>query len=72
MGLPSVEPQHTLDASRKLLSKGVTVPFCSPLPTEDTNWKATFEAPEDITRWEPNKISVKPKLGQNYGVDIAF
>ncbi|KAJ2925593.1 hypothetical protein H1R20_g11503, partial [Candolleomyces eurysporus] len=73
MGLPSVEPQHPLDASRKLLSKGVSVPYCLPLPIEDTNWKVAFEAPDDITlvgSW-PNKISVKPKDGQKYGVDVA-
>jgi hypothetical protein len=73
MGLPSIEPQHPLEASRKLLSKNVAVPYCSPLPTEDTNWKVAFEAPDDITlvgSW-PNKISVKPKDGQTYGVDVA-
>ena len=73
MGLRSVEPQHPLDASRKLLSEGVAVPYCSPLPTEDTNWKVAFEAPDDITlvgSW-PNKISVKPKDGQEHGVDVA-
>lgn len=73
MALPSVEPQHPLEAARKLLKKGIAVPYCLPLPTEDTNWKVSFQKPDDITlvgSW-PNKVSVKAKDGLKYGVDVA-
>jgi len=73
MNLPAAEPQHPLEAARKLLKKGVAVPYCTPLPTEDTNWKVAFEKPDDITlvgSW-PNKTSVKAKDGHKYGVDVA-
>ncbi|KDR70120.1 hypothetical protein GALMADRAFT_254950 [Galerina marginata CBS 339.88] len=71
--IPSVSPQHPLEAARKLLKKGVAVPFALPLPTEDTNWKVAFEPPSEINlvgSWA-NKVSVKPKDGQKFGVDIA-
>ncbi|KAF5381659.1 hypothetical protein D9615_005551 [Tricholomella constricta] len=73
MDLPSVAPQHPLEASRSLLKKGVSVPYSAPLPTEETNWKVAFKKPSDITvigSW-PNKISVKAKDGIKFGVDIA-
>lgn len=73
MALPSVAPQHPLEAARKLIKKGVSVPYCLPQPLEDTNWKVTFEKPSDITMvgsW-PNKISVKGKDGSKFGVDLA-
>ncbi|KAG5651498.1 hypothetical protein H0H81_008470 [Sphagnurus paluster] len=73
MGLPSVAPQHPLEASRRLLKKGISVPYSAPLPTEETNWKVAFEKPSDITvvgSW-PNKISVKAKDKVPFGVDIA-
>ncbi|GLB41186.1 putative U3 small nucleolar RNA-associated protein 22 [Lyophyllum shimeji] len=73
MGLPSVAPRHPLEASRRLLKKGVSVPYSAPLPTEETNWKVAFEKPSDITvvgSW-PNKISVKAKDGVRFGVDVA-
>ncbi|KAK7032899.1 mannose-6-phosphate isomerase [Favolaschia claudopus] len=71
--LPSVAPQHPLEAARKLIKKGVSVPFCLPQPLEDTNWKVAFEKPSDITMvgsW-PNKISVKAKDGCKFGIDLA-
>ncbi|TFK21369.1 pre-rRNA processing protein Utp22 [Coprinopsis marcescibilis] len=71
--ISSVTPQHPLEAARKLLKKGIAVPYCPPLPTEETNWKVAFEAPSDITlvgSW-PNKVSVKPKDELYYGVDVA-
>ncbi|KAJ7650617.1 Nrap protein [Roridomyces roridus] len=73
MGLSPVAPQHPLEAARKLLKKGVSVPYCLPQPTEDTNWKVAFETPSDITlvgSWA-NKISVKGKDGSKFGVDLA-
>lgn len=72
--IPSVSPAHPLEAARKLLKKGVAVPYALPLPTEDTNWKVAFEPPSDITlvgSWA-NKVSVKPKDGQRFGVDLAL
>ncbi|KAF9475207.1 Nrap protein [Pholiota conissans] len=71
--IPSVAPQHPLEAARKLLKKGVAVPYSLPLPTEETNWKVAFEPPSDITlvgSWA-NKVSVKPKDGNKFGVDLA-
>jgi U3 small nucleolar RNA-associated protein 22 len=71
--IPPVPPQHPLEASRKLLKKGVSVPYPLPLPTEDTNWKVSFEKPDDIAvvgSW-PNKVSVKAKDGIPFGVDVA-
>ncbi|KAG6888045.1 hypothetical protein C0995_010906 [Termitomyces sp. Mi166 len=73
MGLPSIEPHHPLEASRRLLKKGVSVPYSAPLPTEETNWKVAFEKPSDITvvgSW-PLKTSVKAKDGIRFGVDVA-
>ncbi|KAG6809380.1 hypothetical protein H0H92_000481, partial [Tricholoma furcatifolium] len=73
MGLPSISPLHPLEASRKLLKKGVAVPYSAPLPTEDTNWKVAFEKPSDIAvvgSW-PLKTSVKAKDGVRFGVDVA-
>ncbi|KAF8154805.1 Nrap protein [Crassisporium funariophilum] len=73
MGIPSIAPQHPLEAARKLLKKGVAVPYSLPLPTEETNWKVGFEPPSDITlvgSWA-NKVSVKPKDAQKFGVDLA-
>ena len=73
MKIPATQPQHPLEASRRLLKKNVSIPYSLPLPTEDTNWKVSFEAPSDITlvgSW-PNKISVKTKDGHPYGVDVA-
>ncbi|KAH0579235.1 hypothetical protein H2248_003386 [Termitomyces sp. 'cryptogamus'] len=74
MGLPSIEPRHPLEASRRLLKKGVSVPYCAPLPTEETNWKVAFEKPSDITvvgSW-PLKTTVKAKDGIRFGVDVAL
>lgn len=74
MGLPSIAPQHPLEASRRLLKKNVSVPYSLPLPTEETNWKVAFEKPSDITvvgSW-PNKIGVKAKDGAWFGVDLAI
>ncbi|KAJ7746600.1 Nrap protein [Mycena metata] len=73
MASTPVAPQHPLDAARKLIKKGIAVPYCLPQPSEDTNWKVAFEKPSDITMvgsW-PNKISVKGKDGSKFGVDLA-
>jgi U3 small nucleolar RNA-associated protein 22 len=72
MSLPSIAPQHPLAAAR-LLKKGIAVPYSIPLPTEDTNWKVSFEKPTDVTlvgSWA-NKVSVKGKDGGKFGVDLA-
>ncbi|KAJ7914876.1 Nrap protein-domain-containing protein [Mycena leptocephala] len=73
MALTPVAPQHPLEAARKLIKKGVSVPYSMPQPSEDTNWKVAFERPSDITvvgSW-PNKISVKGKDGSKFGVDLG-
>lgn len=74
MGIPSTTPQHPLEAARKLLKKGVAVPYSLPLPTEETKWKVAFDPPSDIIlvgSWA-NKVSVKPKDDQKLGVDLAI
>jgi len=56
-----------------MLTKGIAVPYILPFPTEETNWKVGYESPSDIFlvgSW-PNKMSVKPKDGLRYGVDLA-
>ncbi len=71
--LTPISPQHPLEASRELQRKGVAVPYPLPLPTEDTKWKVAFEPPSDITlvgSWA-NKIGVKAKDNQKFGVDVA-
>ncbi|PPQ69344.1 hypothetical protein CVT24_001638 [Panaeolus cyanescens] len=68
-----VNPSHPLEAARKLLKKGVAVPYSLPLPTEDTNWKVSFAPPTEIAlvgSWA-NKVSVKAKDGHPFGVDLA-
>lgn len=73
ISLPPVSAQHPLDAARRLLKKNVSVPYCFPLPSEETNWKVAFEKPSDITlvgSWA-NKVSVKEKDGMSFGVDLA-
>ncbi|EKM77700.1 hypothetical protein AGABI1DRAFT_61282 [Agaricus bisporus var. burnettii JB137-S8] len=74
MEIPSIPQQHPLEASRKMLKKGVAVPYILPLPTEETNWKVGYGTPSDITlvgSWA-NKMSVRPKDGLMYGVDLAI
>lgn len=73
MSLPAVAPQHPLAGARTLLETGIAVPYSMPLPTENTNWKVSFEKPTDITlvgSWA-NKVSVKGKDGGKFGVDLA-
>ncbi|CDO77351.1 hypothetical protein BN946_scf184786.g12 [Trametes cinnabarina] len=73
MNMPSVSPQHPLHASRTLSQKGVAVPYVRPLPTEDTNWKVSFEKPSEIVlagSWA-TKTAVKAKDGAKYEVDVA-
>lgn len=74
MEIPSIPQQHPLEASRKMLKKGVAVPYILPLPTEETNWKVGYGTPSDITlvgSWA-NKMSVRPKDGLMYGVDLSI
>ena len=62
-----------MTASRSLLKSGVVIPYPTPLPTEETNWKVAFQPPVNITvagSWA-NKLSVKPKDGEKYTVDLA-
>jgi len=71
--LPAVAAQHPLEGARKLMKKDVAVPYSLPLPTEETNWKVSFEPPSDISlvgSWA-NKVCVKPKDGKKFGVDLA-
>ncbi|KAJ7581471.1 Nrap protein [Mycena floridula] len=72
--LAAVTPVHPLEASRKLLKKGVSVPYSLPLPSEETNWKVAFQKPSEINvvgSWA-NKLSVKGNDGYRFGVDLAL
>ncbi|KAJ3980128.1 Nrap protein [Lentinula detonsa] len=72
-GLSDVSPKHPLEAARNLLKAGVSVPFPTPLPTEETQWKVAFASPSDITivgSWA-NKTSVKGQGRCSFGVDLA-
>ncbi|OBZ77304.1 Nucleolar protein 6 [Grifola frondosa] len=71
--LPAKQPRNPVSASRDLLKKGIAVPFISPYPTEDTNWKVAFEKPSDILvvgSWA-TKTSVKAKDSSPFGIDVA-
>ena len=71
--IPAVAPQQPLSASRSLLKAGIAIPYAIPLPTEETNWKVVFQPPANITivgSWA-NKLSVRPKDGERYIVDLA-
>ena len=71
--LSPIEADHPLAASRSLLKKGIAVPFPSPAPTEDTNWKVSFQKPDDITvvgSWI-SKLAVKAQDKRPYRVDLA-
>lgn len=73
MDLPAVSPQHPLHASRTLTKRGVDVPYVRPLPTEETNWKVSFEKPSEILlagSWA-TKTAVKGKDSAKYEVDVA-
>lgn len=71
--LSPIEADHPLAASRSLLKKGIAVPFPMPTPTEDTNWKVSFQKPDDITvvgSWI-SKLAVKAQDKRPYRVDLA-
>ena len=56
-----------------MLRVGIAIPYAAPLPTEETNWKVAFLPPENIVvvgSWV-NKLSVRPKDGERYVVDLA-
>ena len=56
-----------------MLKAGVAIPYATPLPTEETNWKVAFQPPVNITMvgsWA-NKLSVRPKNGERYTVDLS-
>lgn len=54
-------------------SQTVFVPYSSPTPTEDANWKVSFEKPSNIAivgSWI-NNIAVKSPDGEPWVVDLA-
>ncbi|KAI0718445.1 Nrap protein [Cerioporus squamosus] len=70
---PSISPQHPLQASRSLSKKGIAVPYIRPLPTEDTNWKVSFDPPTEVVlvgSWA-TRTAVKGKDALKYQVDVA-
>lgn len=71
--LPPVAPQHPLHASRTLSTNGIDVPYVRPLPTEETNWKVSFEKPSEIMlagSWV-TRTAVKAKDSSPFTVDLA-
>jgi len=57
-----------------MLKADIAIPYATPLPTEETNWKVAFQPPANVTvvgSWA-NKLSVKPKDGERYTVDLAL
>ncbi|KAH9061207.1 Nrap protein [Lactarius vividus] len=54
-------------------SQMVSVPYSSPTPTEDANWKVSFEKPSNIAivgSWI-NNVAVKSPDGEPWIVDVA-
>jgi hypothetical protein len=54
-------------------SRIVFVPYSSPTPTEDANWKVSFEKPSNIAivgSWI-NNVAVKSLDGEPWVVDLA-
>lgn len=73
MSLPEVAPQHPLTASHSLLKSSVAVPYPSPAPSEDSNWKVSFQTPQSINLvggWIA-KLLVKKKDGLPHVIDLA-
>lgn len=73
MALPAIAPQHPLHASRTLSKQGIDVPYVRPLPTEETNWKVSFEKPSEIMlagSWV-TRTAVKAKDSAPFTVDLA-
>lgn len=71
--LAPIEPNHPLAAARSLQKRNITVPYPTPAPTEDTNWKVAFEKPADVAivgSWI-SKLSVKAQDKMPYRVDLA-
>lgn len=71
--LPPVSPQHPLQASKTLSKQGIDVPYVRPLPTEETNWKVSFEKPSEILlagSWA-TKTAVKAKDSAPFMADLA-
>lgn len=51
----------------------ISVPYSSPTPTEDANWKVSFEKPSNIAivgSWI-NNVAVKSPDGEPWVVDLA-
>ncbi|KAI0079174.1 Nrap protein [Panus rudis PR-1116 ss-1] len=74
LSLNPIPAKHPLEASRELKKKGICVPYPLPTPSEDTNWKVTFEPPTDIIlagSWA-NEMSVKSKDNEPFRVDLAL
>ena len=72
-GLPPIDAQHPLSASRALAKQGVAVPYPNPAPSEDTNWKVAFDKPQDVSlvgNWI-TRLAVKRKDNLPYGIDVA-
>ncbi|KAI0635441.1 Nrap protein [Trametes polyzona] len=73
MSASPVSPQHPLHASKSLANNGIAVPYVRPPPTEDTNWKVSFEKPSEIVlagSWA-TKTAVKAKDSVKFEVDLA-
>jgi hypothetical protein len=71
--LPSLTPAQPAQAAAKLKEEGISVPFPSPPPTEETNWKFEFVRPVGITvvgSWALD-MCVKRNDGEWFTVDLV-
>ena len=71
--LPSLTPAQPAQAAAKLKEEGISVPFPSPAPTEEANWKFEFVKPAGIAvvgSWALN-MCVKRKDGERFTLDLV-
>ena len=72
--LPSLEPASVTDAMKRMQKRGVAVPFPSPQPAQDVQWKLAFSPPARITpvgSW-PLSAEGKPSAGSTWTADLAI
>lgn len=72
--LPSLEPASVTDAIKRMQKRGVAVPFPTPQPAQDVQWKLAFSAPTRITAvgsW-PLSAGSKPSVGSTWTADLAI
>ncbi|KAG8899468.1 hypothetical protein FRB99_006695, partial [Tulasnella sp. 403] len=69
-----VKPEHPLRAAEKLRSSGVSVPYCSPPPSQNAKWKVSYGKPTEIALigdWA-NKLTASNRETGGFNVDLAL